>query len=116
MRLKSADEEALRDLGATAVYLFGSQAEGLDHPLSDLDIGIVLAEPQKLGGDKSDLYNAFYSLFGEIFPDRSLDIVFLQSVGLELAFDALNHGQVLFESSLEERLRYEESIALLYAG
>jgi len=30
-----------------AIYLFGSQAIGKTHPLSDVDIGVVFKEPEK---------------------------------------------------------------------
>jgi len=105
--------QLLRELGVSLIYLFGSVAEGNEHDLSDLDIGIALqSEPSN---DVSELYNALYDIFTEIFPGEKVDIVFLQRAGLELRFDAVTHGTLLFEAEHNSHYDFEERTRLLYA-
>lgn len=113
--LTSEQQRKLQSLGVLAVYLFGSHAEGRSHPLSDLDLGIVLDTKQPYGENLNPVYEALYDLFTDVFPDRPTDIVFLQRAGLEIAIDAIFYGEVLFEASAEKRVQFEEGIMLLYA-
>src|SRR3989344_4990019 len=78
--------EDLKRLGVEVVYLFGSQAEGVAGKASDIDISNF----------------------------RTMDIVFLQRASLELQFDVIRHGKVLFESSSDVRMNFEERVATLY--
>ena len=113
--LTKNQKEQLSSLGIAAVYLFGSAAERKSHPLSDLDLGVLLRRDPQRRVDFNLLYIALYDLFTEVFPQKSLDIVFLERAGLEIAFDAVAHGQILFERSRDERLELEQRITLLYA-
>lgn len=110
-----SQKEQLGSLGIVAVYLFGSTAEGKSHSLSDLDLGVLLRKDPQRRVDFNLLYIALYDLFTDVFPGKALDIVFLDRAGLEIAFDAVAHGEILFEHSPEERLELEERITLLYA-
>jgi len=83
--------------------------------LSDLDLGVLLRNQPRRRVDFNLLYVALYDLFTDVFPGKALDIVFLDRAGLEIAFDAVAHGEVLYECSREERLELEERITLLYA-
>ena len=105
----------LQSLGVSLVYLFGSVAEGTDHGLSDLDLGVVFDQASRLGPDNSSLYNSLYDIFTDGFPDRNIDIVFLDNAGLELCFDAISHGRLLFASSSDARYAFEEKVLILYA-
>jgi len=105
----------LEELGVSLVYLFGSVAEGTDHGLSDLDLGVVFDQASRLGPDNSSLYNSLYDIFTDGFPDRNIDIVFLDNAGLELCFDAISHGRLLFASSSDARYAFEEKVLILYA-
>lgn len=113
--LTSNQKQQLGSLGVAAVYLFGSAAEGMSHPLSDLDLGVLLRNDPHRRVDFNLLYIALYDLFTEAFPGKSLDIVFLDRTGLEIAFDAVAHGKTLFECSRVDRFELEERITLLYA-
>lgn len=113
--LTSEQQRKLRSLGVLVVYLFGSQAEERSHAISDLDLGVVLHPKHANEENLNGLYQALYDLFTDVFTDRSVDIVFLQRAGLEIAVDAITHGQVLFETSTGERLEFEERLILLYA-
>ncbi len=102
-------------LGVLAVYLFGSSAENTASSLSDIDIGIVFEDESVIEGNTNTVYNKIYDIITDVFPEKTIDIVFLQLAGLEIAMDALQHGTVLFESSRDKRLDYEEKVMVLYA-
>ena len=106
-------QSELKRLGVTIVYLFGSAAEGKTMPQSDLDLGVVLEKPTA-GRQRSKLYLKLYDLFTDLFPGKNLDIVFLQQASLELRFDAISHGQILFASDPEAAARFEDLTILLY--
>ncbi len=107
-------EDKLKNLGIMLVYMFGSVAESIDRPGSDLDIGVVF-EPGELRTNLNQAHGQVYDVFTEIFPGRNLDIVFLQRANLELCFDVISHGKVVFQTSEAARLDFEERISLLYA-
>lgn len=108
-------------MGIEIIYLFGSQAQGFSHSLSDFDFGIVFSKPEKYRGKILDIYSKLYDIFTDILPKKYLrqrfklkehefDIVFLQFVPINLQFSAIRNGKVLYEREKEKRLRYEEDI------
>ena len=105
----------LKKVHVSLVYLFGSYAESRSGPLSDVDIGIVFYSDFLLPKDCRRIYNELYDVFTDVFPGKSVDIVFLQKAGLELCFDVITHGSILYEYSRDERFNFEEKITLLYA-
>jgi predicted nucleotidyltransferase len=115
LQLTSAQQRKLSTLGVGHVYLFGSYAELRHQPSSDVDIGVVFLDVGKPQRDSSIIYNQLYDLFTDVFPGKSIDIVFLENAGLELRFDAITHGRVIYECSREGRLEFEEKTTLLYA-
>ena|SRR3989338_36378 len=105
----------LKDSGVSLVYIFGSYAEGKSLPLSDVDIGFVFTDTIKLKENIGEIYSALYDIITDVFPGKDIDIVFLQRASLELRFDVISHGKLLYESTREERLDFEEKTALFYA-
>lgn len=115
MKLNASQIKRVKGLGISVIYLFGSYAEGKDLPLSDIDIGVVFTDESALSNSLGETYNELYDIFTDIFHGKNIDIVFLQKAGLELRFDVISHGKVLYESSSAERLRFDEKTMLLYA-
>ena len=117
ININSTHLKILKELNIAIVYLFGSCAEGKALSVSDIDIGIVLTKDAaaNLEEDTGKIYNQVYDIVTEIFPSRHIDIVFLHKAPLELRFDVINHGRILFESSHEESLDFEEKTMVLYA-
>ncbi len=118
LQKKQLPEAELQRLGIDVVYLFGSRAEGVAGPSSDIDIGIVLNNPIPKHKPITALYNDVFYVLEDCFDMsnfRTMDIVFLQRASLELQCDVVRHGKVLFESSPETRMQYEERILLLYS-
>lgn len=110
-------EQELQRLGVEAVYLFGSQAEGVAGETSDIDIGILLKTPIPKSESITPIYNSLFNMLSDSFNMsnfRTMDIVFLDRASLELQFDVIQHGIVLYESSPTFRIDFEERIAMLY--
>ncbi|MBU1045967.1 nucleotidyltransferase domain-containing protein [Patescibacteria group bacterium] len=108
-------------MGIDVVYLFGSYAQGRTYPLSDIDIGIVFKDPERYKDKTMDVYLKLYDIFTGVLPKRYLkqrfkmrehefDIVFLQFAPLNLQFNAIKEGVVLYEGDEANRLQYEEYV------
>jgi len=124
MRIKFSKKQTsqLKEMDILAVYLFGSYAQGkYVYSLSDVDIGVVLENPEKHKKDTLDLYSKLYDIFVEVLPkeylrrrfelkEHEFDIVFLQFAPISLQFEAIKNGKVLYEENKEKRLDYEEYI------
>ncbi len=115
MELSESQMQILQRLGVSLVYQFGSSAEGKSSPLSDVDIGIVFTDKSSLNKDFSQIYNQLYDIFTDVFPGRKIDIVFLQKSSLELRFDVIKHGKILFAASSADKFNFEERTMLFYA-
>jgi len=111
----------LKKIGIEIVYLFGSQAEGKTHPLSDFDFGIVFEKPEKYKDNTLDVYSKLYGIFTDVLPksylrrrfqmrEHEFDIVFFQFAPLSLQFNAIKGGRVLYEKNEEARFRYQEEV------
>lgn len=106
----------MKKLGIIAVYLFGSESEGVTTIRSDIDIGIVLKDPKKLE-DTLPLYNAIYSELSKVFKPtffKELDIVFLQNAPITLQYNAIIYGKVIYEEDPIQRADYEERVIKQY--
>ena len=108
-------------LDILAVYLFGSQAKGNVHPLSDVDIGVVFEKPETFKDKTMSLYLELYQIFTEVLPkdylrhrfktkEHEFDLVFLQFAPIHIQFNAIRNARVLYESHRDKRLDYEEYV------
>lgn len=105
----------LKKIGVAALYLFGSHAEGFDGDLSDIDVGVLLTDPRALKNSRQ-LYQELYDIFSDVFDlsgFKTIDIVFLQQAPLELRFDVITHGKVLFDQSPDMRSQFEDTTTML---
>lgn len=114
-KLDQSHINKIKNLSVSIVYLFGSYAEKKNHTLSDVDIGIVFNDKLNTNQDMSKIYNELYDIFTDVFKEENIDIVILERTGLELKFDVITNGKVIFEESHEERISFEEKVGLLYA-
>ncbi len=117
INISNSYSQRLKALNITVIYLFGSFAEDKTMPFSDIDIGILLTQEAMVdtGKDMGEIYNQVYDVLTDIFPSRNIDIVFLQKAPLELRFDVITHGRILYESSRDVSLKFEEDTMILYA-
>ena len=113
-------QEQLKKLGVKIIYLYGSEAAGLSAALSDIDIGVVFADPKKLLTHRerryalrSELTDLLEPLFTPI-GSREMDLVFLQTASPILQFEAINAGRPLFSANLIFQADYEADVTLKY--
>ncbi len=105
--------EILRPRDPIAIYLFGSRAEGLARPDSDLDIAALLrtnGSSRRLRA--KDRLTLIDQLTGAVGCD--VDLVFLDEARLPIRFDIIKLGFVLWESSFAERTDAEDLIVRDY--
>ena len=111
----------LRKIDIGVIYLFGSRAKGKIHPFSDFDIGIVFNEPEKYKDKTLDIYLRLYDIFIDVLPkdylkrrfemrEYEFDLVFLQFAPINLQFNAIKDGEVLYEKNKEAKFRYQEDV------
>ena len=81
--------------GLIAVYLFGSQAEGKAHHLSDIDIA-VLFDDQMSSEQLFERTLAIGSLLEQALP-CTVDVIPLNRAGPLLRFQVIQKGQLLLE-------------------
>ncbi|PIR91854.1 hypothetical protein COU03_00085 [bacterium (Candidatus Gribaldobacteria) CG10_big_fil_rev_8_21_14_0_10_41_12] len=118
-------KKIFQQMGIQTIYLFGSQANNTAHSLSDVDLGIVLQEPEKHRASTMDIYLKLYDIFTDVLPKDYLkrrfqlrahefDIVFLQFTPIKLQFEAIKNKKVLYETDKIKRLDYEEYVIKRY--
>lgn len=115
---KSINSKLKKNPEILAVYLFGSSIYGKKGKLSDLDVGIVFKEPNKILDDPKKSLKIYEQLFDVFAPlvenTNQLDLVFLQKTPLALQKEALIKGKLIYGQ--EEKLTdYKEKILLKYA-
>ena len=101
----------LQELKVGVIYLFGSEAEETNTPLSDVDLGIVFAEPI---ADALEAHNRLYGALADLVPDREIDLALLHQAPLPVRFEAVTRGKVLYRTSAEFEADYRERIVKEY--
>lgn len=92
------------------IVVFGSQARGNTHPLSDVDIGV------KTSAAESERFEMRLKLAGLFDPDSRprIDIVLLDGAPLTLQYRAVRDGKILFERGSEVWPCYVEQVLIRY--
>jgi len=83
-------------------YLFGSRVGGRTEPLSDYDIGVVV--------DRKMPYDFKYRLASELrqaLNTERVDVVILNSAPIELVYNVIAAGKLVYEKSVYERVEFE---------
>lgn len=106
-----AAREALHTFGkvhpaVAAIYLFGSVAEGHAGPLSDLDVGVLLAEPSARSYSM-DQRLALIADIGHACRRPDVDVVILNDATPLLAYEVVGRGTLLFERDHHQRVAFE---------
>ncbi|MEW6610311.1 MAG: nucleotidyltransferase domain-containing protein [Patescibacteria group bacterium] len=116
MIIPSTTAQILKDLGVTALYLFGSRALYVEGPLSDYDFGVLMQREGHARGDEA--YQQLYDVLSPLCPRTQendiIDIVFLRDAPLELRYHVIRYGRVIFDNDSRARLRFEEHTTLAY--
>jgi predicted nucleotidyltransferase len=90
--------------GALAAYLFGSGARDALRGDSDIDVGVLLAEPtgSTLDGQPYDLEGALERALG-----RPVDLVVLNSAPVDLRLRVLQTGRLVVDRDRSARIQFE---------
>ncbi len=88
-------KEAFKENGAVLAYLFGSQAKGKAHRLSDFDFG-VLFEEEKNARDYFELQMKLITAISRILKTDQIDVVVLNRAKPLLKYQVVFSGQPIF--------------------
>jgi predicted nucleotidyltransferase len=97
------------------VYVFGSFARNQERPKSDIDLAFLVDQASY----RKDTFEAtvpVHMIAGKMGMklDRVVDVTILNSASLEMAYEIITTGHLLFESDVELRLQYEIKIKGMY--
>jgi uncharacterized protein len=95
----------MREPDVSMAYLFGSQAQGRAHTLSDVDVAVLFAErltPEEQSGARLRLMGELMALLRR----EDVDLVVLNQASLLLRQRVLRDGRLLFANDDRERVRF----------
>lgn len=97
------------------VYVFGSFARNQERAKSDIDLAF-LVDQARYRTDAFEATAPVHMVAGKMGMklDRLVDVTILNSASLEIAYEIITTGHLLFESDLELRLQYEIKIKGMY--
>lgn len=117
--LSAQTKQHLKQIGVSALYLFGSRAQGASTERSDFDFGVLLSDVRTLRVSPTDIYDRLYPILASITEPETLeadviDIVFLDSphVPLEIKSHIVRKSRVLFDNDPQHRADVEADIML----
>ena len=91
------------------LILFGSQAQKIANPDSDVDILVF-------GPNTKSAYDTIYDLLSaKINRLTDIDIVFAQTAPMELLNHASQYGQVIFAQNSQDFARFRQHVMLTYS-
>ncbi len=116
-QFSSKEKGFLQKSGINVVYLFGSRATNTAGPLSDYDFSILLMGHAPLPRKRrNEIYNGLLEIFeSKIKKLCNIDIVFLNEASLQLQFQVIGEGEVLYELDAKARADYHAKIMEAYA-
>ena len=94
------------------IYLFGSRAKGRDTKLSDIDIAILLGNEKKVNLRKQIL-NLIFDL-SQFFHSDRIDLLILNKAGLDIQYNVVSEGKILYQVNENVRCNYETQVIKLY--
>jgi hypothetical protein len=86
-------------------YLFGSVAKGRSGPLSDVDVAVYLSPT----GDARSRFKRRLQLMSKLsktLKRGEVDVVPLQDAPVDLAFEILKHGKLIFSKDDEAKVTF----------
>jgi predicted nucleotidyltransferase len=101
--------------GVVLAYLFGSQAEGMARPSSDVDIAVLLA-PDTPRGKFFDVRLRLINDLAEALHRNDTDVVVLNEATALLAHEVVGYGKLLYEDeATRPALDFTVSTIIRYA-
>lgn len=97
----------------SALYLFGSCAEGGTLPESDIDIAVLIDEKKLQRKNLEQLKNIYYKT-SPAFSLRPVDITILNSASPYLKHRVIKTGKILFDRNRRLRVRFTTQAIIEY--
>ncbi len=94
------------------IYLFGSKARGRETSLSDIDIAVLLEKDRDLNLKKTILDLIFE--FSNIYHSDKIDLLILNKAGLDIQYNIISEGKILYQLNEDVRCNYETRTLKLY--
>lgn len=97
------------DRDISALFLFGSLADGNLKPLSDLDFGLLLSGRM----DKQRRFEKLLELMGllnDFFKTDEIDLIDMRGVSPRIAFNILKNGKLLFCNDPSVLIDFRENV------
>jgi predicted nucleotidyltransferase len=92
--------------GISLVYLFGSQVNGQVGPMSDYDLAIL----DESGQDELEIQTQFQHAVSKCLDNERVDVVLIKHVPIEMAYQIIANGKLLFQRSLYTRVEFESQV------
>jgi len=90
-------------------YLFGSRAQGRVGELSDYDVAILVD-----GKVADDFRYRFGSRLCKELNTAKVDLIILNSVPIELAYNVISTGKLIYQQSVSDRVEFEANTLSKY--
>jgi predicted nucleotidyltransferase len=90
-------------------YLFGSRARGPADAASDYDLGLLLRP-----GTAPDSRYAIAHELAALLGAEKVDVVLLREAPVELAYNVIAEGRLVYERDLAERVEFEADLMSRY--
>lgn len=105
MDLPADTVEELRELGAAAMWRFGSTVTGATHAHSDTDVALLLREgaPSPSLRERGRICDLLAAALGR----ADIDLVVLDEAPLEVRAAAIHEGRLLAQPDPPRRVRFE---------
>lgn len=97
----------------SALYIFGSCAEGRRRPESDIDIAVLIDEKHPNRKYYETLKNAYYQA-SPAFSILPVDIVILNTASPFLKHRIFKTGKILFDRNRKQRVRFTARAIIEY--
>ena len=105
-------EGCLRKYPVVTAYIFGSEAKGTSGLLSDIDIAVFVHE----GVSKAERFDLRLRFSNELSAvmSRTVDLVILNDSSIQLSYEIIRHGKLIFCSDKATKVDLEVDILSRY--
>lgn len=99
--------------GVRLAYLFGSCVSGDIDRFSDIDIGVLFGSRFPFR-KKMEIYTNLSDSIEKIIGKKGVDIIFMDEVSVEIQFQIISTGKLIFSINEDYKFKYENYIEALY--
>ena len=105
-------EDCIKKYPVVTAYIFGSEAKGTSGLLSDIDIAVFVHK----GVSKAERFDLRLRFSNELSAvmSRTVDLVILNDSPLQLSYEIIRHGKLIFCSDKSTKVDLEVDILSRY--